>query len=114
VTVSIDPQSVDTGDQAFDKKIAKRYFQVNQYPHITFSSSAVKITGDHMYVNGVLDFHGVKKALTLDAIYRGFAHGRMGFSGEATFKRSEFGVGEWVPLEADEVTLLIETEFVKT
>ena len=111
--ISIDPQSVDTGDQTFDKKIARRYFQIDQYPQITFSSSAVQIAGDHMSVDGILDFHGVKKPLTLNVIYRGFAHGRMGFSGEATFKRSEFGVGEWMPLEADEVTLLIETEFVK-
>ncbi|WP_158753452.1 YceI family protein [Dyella sp. S184] len=112
--ISIAPQSVDTGDQAFDKKIAKRYFRIDQYPKITFSSSAVKIAGDHISVDGILDFHGVKKPLTLNVVYRGFAHGRMGFSGEATFKRSEFGVGEWAPLEADEVTLLIETEFVKT
>jgi len=37
----------------------------------------------------------------------------MGFSGEAHFKRSDFGVGEWVPLEADDVTILVETEFLK-
>jgi polyisoprenoid-binding protein YceI len=114
VDISIDPQSIDTGDQGFDKKIAKRYFQIDQYPHITFTSSAVKITGANTYVSGVLDFHGVKRPMILNVVYRGFADGRMGFSGEATFMRSEFGVGQWVPLEADEVTLLIETEFVKT
>ena len=37
----------------------------------------------------------------------------MGFSDEATFKRLDFGVGEWTPLEADEVTILVETEFMK-
>ena len=69
---------------------------------------------DHMLVDGILDFHGVEKPVDLNVTYRGFAQSRIGFSGEATFKRLEFGVGEWVPLEADEVTILVEAEFVKT
>jgi polyisoprenoid-binding protein YceI len=81
MVISIDPQSIDTGDQALDKKIAKQYFEIDQYPRITFTSSAVKITGDHTYVSGILDFHGIKTPLTLNVIYRGFADGRMGFSG---------------------------------
>jgi polyisoprenoid-binding protein YceI len=56
----------------------------------------------------------VKKPVVLNVTYGGFAQSRMGFSGEATFKMAEFGVGEWIPLEADEVTILVETEFVKT
>jgi polyisoprenoid-binding protein YceI len=114
VEISIDPRSVDTGDQAFDKKIANKYFETDKYPALTFNSAKVKIVGDHLLVNGSLDFHGVKKPVVLNVTYRGFAQSRMGFSGEATFKRSEFGVGEWVPLEADEVTILVEAEFVKT
>jgi hypothetical protein len=52
-------------------------------------------------------FHGVKKPVVLNVTYRGFTQSRTGFSGEATFKRSEFGVEEWIPLEADEVTILV-------
>ena len=114
VEISIDPKSVDTGDQVFDKKIASKYFETDKYPSLTFNSATVKIVGNHILVDGVLDFHGVKKPVALNVIYRGFAQSRMGFSGEATFKRSEFGVGEWIPLEADEVTILVEAEFVKT
>jgi len=114
VEISIDPKSVDTGDQVFDKKITSKYFETDKYPSLTFNSATVKIVGDHILVDGVLDFHGVKKPVALNVIYRGFAQSRMGFSGEATFKRSEFGVGEWIPLEADEVTILVEAEFVKT
>jgi hypothetical protein len=32
MVISIDPQSIDTGDQALDKKIAKQYFEIDQYP----------------------------------------------------------------------------------
>lgn len=117
IEITIDPNSVDTGDQAFDKRIAGKYFEAAKYPAITFTSTAIKPAGDHGKVEGILDFHGVKKPVVLDIIYRGFTgqdtQGRMGFSGEFTFKRSEFGVGIWVPLEADDVTILIETEFVK-
>jgi polyisoprenoid-binding protein YceI len=114
VEIAIDPKSVDTGDQGFDKRIANKYLETDKYPSIVFSSVTVKIVGDHILVEGILDFHGVKKPVVLNVTYRGFAQSRMGFSGEATFKRSEFGVGEWIPLEADEVTILVETEFVKT
>lgn len=113
LTVSIDPNSVDTGDPKFDKRIAQKYFESDKYAAITFTAGQVRITGDHVAVDGVLEFHGVKKPLTLTVTYRGFAQSRMGFSGEATFKRSDFGVGQWAPLEADEVTILIETEFLK-
>jgi len=113
VEIAIDPKSVDTGDQAFDKKIANKFFETDKYPAIAFNSATVKITGDHIVVDGILDFHGVKKPVVLNVTYRGFAQSRMAFSGEATFKRSEFGVGEWIPLEADEVTILVEAEFVK-
>jgi polyisoprenoid-binding protein YceI len=112
--ISIDPTSVDTGDQAFDKEIATKYFETGKYPSIAFNATAVEIVGDHFLVDGILDFHGVRKPVALHVTYRGLAQSRMGFSGEATFKRSEFGVGEWVPLEADEVTILVEAEFVNT
>ncbi|MBD8880776.1 polyisoprenoid-binding protein [Rhodanobacter sp. 7MK24] len=113
VDIAINPRSVDTGDPAFDKRIASKYFEADKYPTMTFTADAVKITGDHASLIGTLDFHGVKKAVVLNTTYRGFTQSRMGFSGEAHFKRSDFGVSEWVPLEADDVTILVETEFVK-
>lgn len=113
VEIDINPKSVDTGDQAFDKKIASKYFEAEKYPTMSFKADSVKIIAGHASVAGVLNFHGVKRAIVLKTTYRGFTQGRMGFSGEATFKRSDFGVGEWVPLEADDVTILVETEFVR-
>jgi polyisoprenoid-binding protein YceI len=112
--ISIDPKSVSTGDPVFDKRIAQRYFEADKFATITFTSASVKVSGEHVVVDGVLDFHGVRKPVTLKVIYRGFAQSRMGFSGEASFKRSDFGVGEWIPLEGDEVSILIEAEFVKS
>ena len=119
ISVTINPNSVDTGDMDFNKKIASRYFEADQYPSITFNSASAKLSGDHFVIIGVLDFHGVKRPLKLDMTFNGFTtrygdQTRMGFSGTATFNRSNFGVGEYAPLEADKVTLLIETEFEKS
>ena len=111
--IAINPRSVDTGDSAFDKRIATKFFEVDKYPTMSFNADAVKIVDDHASVIGTLDFHGVQKTVVLNTTYRGFTQPRMGFSGEATFKRSDFGVSEWVPLEADDVTILVETEFVR-
>lgn len=111
--IAIDPKSVDTGDPAFDKRIASKFFEVDKYPTMSFRAGSVKIVDGHASVTGILNFHGVKRTVVLHTTYRGFTQRRMGFSGEATFKRSDFGVGEWVPLEADDVAILVETEFVR-
>jgi len=117
VTISIDPKSVDTGDHAFDQLIANRYFEVAKFPTIGFTSTGAKASGSHGVVDGVLNFHGVRKPVALDVTYRGFTdmegQQRMGFSGEATFHRSDFGVNAYVPLEGDEVKVLIEVEFIR-
>jgi polyisoprenoid-binding protein YceI len=114
LAIVIDPASVDTGDPAFDRKIASSFLQAGTYPTIRYEATAVTIVGNHATLRGTLEFHGVKKPLVLEATYRGFAQARMGFSGEATFRRSQFGVSQWVPLEADEVTIMVETEFVRS
>lgn len=118
VRISIDPNSIDTNDPAFNKEIAEKFLETGKYPTLTFTSTKiVPGKGDHGKVEGVLDFHGVKKPVVLDVTYRGFVEmmkqQRMGFSGSTTFKRSEFGASAYVPLVGDEVTVLIEVEFVR-
>ncbi|QWT21353.1 YceI family protein [Bacillus sp. NP157] len=111
--ITVNPASVDTGDTKFDQRIATKYFEADAHPAIHFTADAVKIVGGHATINGTLDFHGVARPLLLTATYNGFAQSRMGFSGEATFKRSDFGVGQWAPLEGDAVSIVVETEFVR-
>ena len=59
----------------------------------------------------------MQKPVTLHVTYRGFVEmmkqQRMGFSGETTFKRSDFGAVSYIPVVGDEVTVLIEVEFAK-
>jgi polyisoprenoid-binding protein YceI len=118
VSVTIDPKSVDTGDPKFNEEISDKFLDAGKYPAITFTSTKILPgAGDRGDVVGVLDFHGVQKPVTLHVAYRGFVEmmkqQRMGFSGEATFKRSDFGVSSYIPVVGDEITLLVEVEFVK-
>jgi polyisoprenoid-binding protein YceI len=120
IEVAIKADSIDTGDPAFNAQIASQFFEAARYPAITFRSTAVRPgQGGKGEVVGDLTFHGVTRPITLDVVYNGAGRGmlreeRMGFSGIATIRRSEFGVTKFLPLVGDDVTVLIEVEFVKS
>jgi polyisoprenoid-binding protein YceI len=119
LTFTIDPKSVDTGDAAFDRQIAG-YFDIRKYPVITFVSTAIsEAEGGRGQVTGDLTFHGVTRPVTLDVVFNGEGPGllgagtRMGFSGTARIKRSQFNetaVSQWA---GDDVDLEFEVEFTK-
>lgn len=128
VTVSIDPTSLRTDypfadKKNFDKVLAedKDWFNAGVHKAITFKSSKVEMTGPKTAkVSGDLTLLGVTKPVTLDATLNGaikehpFAKKpAIGFSATGKVKRSEFGMGNFVPMIGDEVTLLIEAEFIK-
>jgi polyisoprenoid-binding protein YceI len=119
INVSIDPKSIDTDSPSFNTEIADQFLEAGKYPTITFVSTAVHPgSGGKGEVVGNLTFHGVTRPVTLDVVFNGSGLGmmkeqRMGFSGIATIKRSDFGVTKYIPLVGDEVTVLIETEFTK-
>jgi len=120
VTFTVDPKSVDTNDAAFNKQIAG-YFDAEKYPAITFVSTAAQGQDGKGTVTGDLTFHGVTKPVTLDVTFDGAGHGvtplgtRLGFSGSAQIKRSDFGVSNLIlnQFTSDEVDLAFEIEFEK-
>ncbi len=119
VSITVDPKSIDSEDNAFNRTIAG-YFEPEKYPTISFVSTGLtqdaegkgKLTGD-------LTLHGVTKPVTLDVAFNGYGPGlplmasRMGFSGSGKIKRSEFGVTAARPFAGDTVNLEFEVEFVK-
>ena len=119
LTLTIDPKSVDTGDAAFNKQIAG-YFHPEKYPAITFVSTSITESAPGQgQVTGDLTFHGVTRPVTLNVTFNGVGPGllgagtRMGFSGTARIKRSDFNetaVSQWA---GDDVDLLFEVEFTK-
>ena len=119
VSITIDPKSIDTADNMFNKTISG-YFEPEKYPTIQFTSTGVTADAEgHGQLTGDLTMHGVTKPVTLDVQFNGYGSGfpvsgpRMGFSGSGKVKRSEFGVNGGRPFAGDVVDLLFEVEFVK-
>ena len=93
------------------------FFDAAKYPVITFKSSKVEPLGDHKFkVSGDLTAHGVTRPIVLDATLNKVGANQMskvqsiGFDATATLKRSDFGVGAYVPSVSDEVHVRITTE----
>jgi polyisoprenoid-binding protein YceI len=119
VSIAIDPKSIDTEDNIFNKTVAG-YFEPDKYPVITFTSTSLVANAEGKgQLTGDLNLHGVTKPVTLEVEFNGVGPGmlgagtRMGFSGTGQIKRSEFGVTGGRPFAGDTVDLLFEVEFVK-
>jgi len=116
VTIAVD--SIDTGDAQRDKDlVAKSFFDVKQYPDMTYKSTKVVYHGKHeATVYGKLTLKGVTKPVKLDVtrIHCGkdpFGPGeRCGFDATADIKRSDFGVSADLPIVPDKVHLIINAD----
>ncbi|UPG86310.1 YceI family protein [Luteibacter aegosomatis] len=96
---------------------SKDFFDAAQYPTITFKSTKVATAGKgKLKVTGDLTVHGTTKPVTLDVtVNKVGPHPMMkvqtaGFDAVATLKRSDFGVGAYVPNVSDEIKIHITTE----
>lgn len=96
------------------------FFDTANHPVATFVSRSVTVDADdasEATVVGDLTLRGVTRPVTMEVEFNqaGPSMGgtyKVGFDGEATIKRSEFGVDYAVPAVSDEVELHIEGEFI--
>lgn len=91
------------------------FFEAEKFPNITFKSSKVEAAGENkLKVTGDLTVRDVTRPVVLDVTLNksGERQGRpaIGFDASTTIKRSEFGVGLYVPNVSDEIMLRISTE----
>ncbi|PTR23946.1 polyisoprenoid-binding protein YceI [Luteibacter sp. OK325] len=96
---------------------SKDFLDAATYPTVTFKSTKVTSAGkDKLKVVGDLTVHGVTKPVTLEVtVNKVGPHPMMkvqtaGFDATATIKRSDFGVGAYVPNVSDEIKIRITTE----
>lgn len=121
LTVAIDAASVDSGNPEVDRQLAgPALFDAANYPKITFESTSAVPTGERTgTVTGDLTMHGVTEPVALDVIFNGGAANPLtgaetiGFSANTRFRRSNFGLGAWIPAVGDLVSVEIEAEFVR-
>lgn len=125
VSAIINPLSVRSDhptDAGWDGRIGSDILQGGTFPQITFTSTAVDVTGAYTgRVTGDLTVMGVTKPVTLDVTYNGSmasaalygGRAAVGFSATARFKRSDFGSTRYAEFVGDEVDVRIEAELTR-
>ena len=118
VQVTLPLSGVESNVQAFnDHLLSDDFFDAAQFPEATFRSTSVEADGDdELKITGELTIKGITKEVVLEAdinlVGEHPATGKQtaGFDAETTIKRSDFGLGLYVPNVADEIELHITTE----
>ncbi len=113
VDFTVEAGSVSTGSRQLDDYIRRAFFDVPDYPVMSFRSSHVsRLDERDAEVTGDLTLHGVTRPVTLhvavDRPDRG--SGPIGIVAVATIKRSEFGMRAAIPIVSDDVSIRVTTE----
>lgn len=125
VQATIDLASIDTGDDGRDNHVRSGdFFDIEQYPTMTFVSTGIRPDGDDYLLDGELTVKGVTKPVTLELEFNGIATDpwggtRAGFTAETEINRNDFGISYNAALEAggvligEKLKVTIEIEAVK-
>ena len=98
VSVAIKSASVDTGVADRNGHLqGADFFDVEQFPEITFKSTSVELDGDDWNITGDLTIKDVTKSLTIPFESLGssrdpFGNLRVGFEGRTTISRKDWGL----------------------
>ncbi|WP_459554723.1 YceI family protein [Lacunimicrobium album] len=117
--VTIDANTIDTNDAKRDDHLKNAdFFNVKQFPLITFKSTKVVVDGEKVSVTGDMTMHGVTKPVTLSLtkLKEGatpFKDVRIGFRGTTTLKRSDFGMNGMQGGIGDEIAIMLSFEAIK-
>ncbi|MBP6596514.1 MAG: YceI family protein [Arenimonas sp.] len=122
VSVTIPVSSISTGVEKLDAHLlGADFFNAAQFPTATFKSTAVTAAGEgKLAVAGDLTIHGVTRPVVMDVTVNKIGDHPMakvpaaGFDASVTIKRSDFGVGAYVPMVSDEVRLALTVEARQT
>ena len=117
--LSIKAESIDTNNSKRDAHLrSPDFFNVKQFPEITFKSTAIKPIQDGYELTGDFTLHGVTKPITF-TLHGGrkaeFPKGiqRTGFSTDLIIKRSEFGVDKFAGAVGEDVNVAVSFEGTK-
>jgi polyisoprenoid-binding protein YceI len=109
INVEIDAASINTQNERRDTHLKSAdFFNVAQYPKITFTSTRAVSENGKVVVDGVLSMHGHQKNIRIPFSKVTAANGAGNmetlFKGEITLNRNDFGIG------ADSVAAKISLE----
>ena len=124
VTAEVDLSSINTRDEQRDGHLRSAdFFEVDEHPKLTFTSTSVEPSGGDYKVTGDLTIKGTTKSVVLDLEFNGvhpdpWGGTRAGFSAETEISRKEFGVDFEIPMDGggvvvgDKIKVLLEVEAV--
>jgi len=124
VSVEIDLASINTSDATRDGHLQSAdFFEVENHPKMTFTSTKVEAAGSDYKVTGDLTIKGVTKSVVLDLEFNGVSPDpwggtRSGFSAETEISRKDFGIDFQIPLDGggavvgDKIKVQLEVEAV--
>lgn len=121
INIAINTASVSTGLADLEKHLrSEDFLDAAHFPQITFTSEKLSFSKEQLTaVDGMLTLHGISKPvrLTVDHFHCGLNVMKMkqtcGANATTTIKRSEFGVGKYVPAVGDDVNIEIQIEVIK-
>jgi polyisoprenoid-binding protein YceI len=117
--------SFDSGDANRDAHVrGADFFDVEQYPEMTFRATGLEGDGEDYTVRGDLTIRGISRPIELEVEFTGvavdpFGATRAGFSAETEISRKEFGLTWNAALEtggflvSDKVKINLEAALVK-
>lgn len=126
VEATIQAASIDTNQEQRDAHVRSADFlDVERYPTLTFTSTALRPSGDGYALDGELTIRQATRPVTLDVELNGFTSDpyggtRAGFSARTEINRQDFGVSYNGPIPgtdnamilSDKVALTLEIEAV--
>ena len=121
IDVAIDAASVTSGSPSRELMLkGEEYFNVGQFPLITFRSTSLKFDGDRVVgADGELTIRGVTKPVTLTvadfkcAIHPATKKPACGCEVTASVKRSDFGMTKNQASTGDDVNIAIAIEAIQ-
>lgn len=126
VEVSIVAESISTGNEQRDGHLRSGdFFETEQLPNITFTSTDVTRDGDEWTITGDLTIKGVTRSIAVPFEFTGsaqdpFGNTRIGFEGATTLLRKDWGLSWNAALEtggvlvSDKVKLEFDISAIKT
>jgi polyisoprenoid-binding protein YceI len=120
ISLVIQTASVDSGNERRDNHLrSPDFLNATQIPTMSFESSAVRKTGETSYeVTGELSLHGVKKQITVPVELVGSGEDPrsgaklIGFEGDFTVNRSDYGMSFMVGPISEEVGVRLAIQAV--
>jgi polyisoprenoid-binding protein YceI len=111
VSATVEMASIDTNNPAREDALrSPRFFDVDQYPQMTYQSTGMRADGAQFVLDGTLTVRDITCSIPLLLEVNGFgsdAYGnqRCGFTATGSLNRSDFGITYNMALRGDRVAI---------